>query len=993
MTRGVNRHVLLATGVAVLAVSQPAAAQAKQFDIPAQAAETAITALARQAGIQIVVPRSFSRGKRTNAVRGAMTADVALNRLLDGTGLHAQQSGPQTYVVLGTSPYQPVALTQVASTTASTPAGESAPQDTADDVVVTGIRQSLRTSINQKRAADRVQEVLAAEDIGKLPEASIAESLARLPGLATNRDRGNGTQISIRGLGPNLVNTLLNGREIVSAEASRNVRYEQYPAELINGASVFKSPTASQVEGAIAGQVDLRTLKPLDYKETRVVLNARAIYSDLAEDVQDTSPWGYIASASLVTQFFDDTLGLAIGYSGRRQSVATVRTNIFRYTNSFADLTGNGQSNDNIPFGFEGLARGGDDIRHGALAALQWRPSDRFEVNGDFFYSHVKFDETQRGFRVENLPFGNTLTGGTGVTLDNDGTPRDYVTGITKTNDNTSYGQVVRGVNEAFFFKDDLYAGGLNAAWRPDGWTIVGDLGYSTTHRDQQFLTLRTEPFGVVPTTSFLSGRNSVPQMSVSADLSDPSVFRIADFQIPSNGGGAPLINDALWTGSLDATREIGQGPLAALRFGARYTDRSKDYTQRTQFGFIDPAARTATPAALLNTPYTFAGAFAGLPTVQSIDITKAVEQLFGPIAPTTSDDDRRSSWKVAEKTYAGYAQLDLDGNLFGMPFTGNLGLRVIRTETLSKSVDLTQTRQPDGSVVTVVNPIAVKNDFTDWLPNLNLTFKPTDKLQLRLGASQAISRPPLDDLSAGVGLFTFGAPSAFGGNPLLEPFRAKQLDATVEWYFDRDSALTISGFYKDLSTFIVQQVTPISVPNPAGGPDLEGTFRQPINGSGGTIKGVEVLFQKALTFLPAPFDGFGVYLNYSYTDSNITVREDDNAIGAIQLPGLSKHVGNATLYYSKSGFEARVAFRYRSSYATELGDTDRILFTAPESVLDFQTSYEFAKGSRLDGVKLLFQANNLTDEPFETYYGDRRLQGRYERFGRRFLFGMGYQF
>lgn len=893
-----------------------------------------------------------------------------------------------------------------AQTSPPTQAEASPPIDAADrqtpaatetdgDIVVTGYRQSLRTAINAKRAGDRVQEVLAAEDIGKLPEASIAESLARLPGLATNRDRGNGTQISIRGLGPNLVNTLLNGREIVSAEASRNVRYEQYPAELINGAYVFKSPTAAQVEGAVAGQVDLRTLRPLDFDKTRIVLNGRAIYSDLGKDVQDTSAWGFIASASLITQLLDDTLGLAIGYSGRRQSVATVRTNIFRYTNSFGDLNGNGRSNDNIPFGFEGLARGGDDIRHGAIAALQWKPSKTFEINGDFFYSHVKFDETQRGFRVEGLPFGNVQSGAQAVTIDRGTTPTDYITGLTTTvfPGNESFGQVVRGVNELFFFKDDLYAGGLNATWRPGGWVIAGDVGYSTTHRDQQFLTLRTEPVGAVPTTRFVSGNNSVPLMTVSANLADPSVFRIADFQIPENGGGAPLINDELLTASIDVQRDIGQGPLAALRFGARYTDRSKDYTQRTQFGFINPANRTPTPAALLNAPYTFQGAFSGLPTVQSIDILAAVTQRFGPIAPTTSDFDRRSSWRVGEKTYAGYGQVDLNGRIFGLGFTGNLGLRVIRTETLSRSERVDQTQLPNGTAPVTITPVAVANDFTDWLPNLNLTFKVTEKLQLRFGASQAISRPPLDDLNAGFGVFTFGAPSAFGGNPLLEPFRAKQLDATVEWYFDRDSALTVSGFYKDLSTFIVQQVTAITVPNPAGGPALEGTFRQPVNGSGGSIKGVEVLFQKAFTFLPKPLDGFGVYLNYSYTDSSISVTENDNAIGAIQLPGLSKHVANATLYYSKSGFEARVAYRYRSSYATELGDTDRILFTAPESVVDFQASYDFAKTSPLAGLRLLFQASNLTDEPFETYYGDRRLQGRYERFGRRFLFGAGFEF
>lgn len=133
--------------------------------------------------------------------------------------------------------------------------------------------------------------------------------------------------------------------------------------------------------------------------------------------------------------------------------------------------------------------------------------------------------------------------------------------------------------------------------------------------------------------------------------------------------------------------------------------------------------------------------------------------------------------------------------------------------------------------------------------------------------------------------------------------------------------------------------------------------------------------------------------MNYSYTDSSISVQEADNAIGATALPGLSKHVGNATLYYSKSGFEARVAYRYRSAYATELGDTDRILYTADEGVLDFQTSYTFGDGSPLKGVQFLASASNLTDEPFETYYGDKRLQGRYEKFGRRFMFGAGFNF
>lgn len=883
------------------------------------------------------------------------------------------------------------ALAQSVVPTDQVTAATDAQDATAGDIVVTGYRESLRTALQSKRNADRVQETLSAEDIGKLPEASIAESLARLPGLATNRDRGNGTQISIRGLGPNLVNTLLNGREIVSAEANRNIRYDDYPAELLSGAYVYKSPTAAQVEGAIAGQVDLQTIKPLDFNERKIVINARASYNDLASDVADAKPFGYIGSISYVGQFADHTLGIALGYSGRRQANATVRTNIFRPTNSFQDLNGDGQGNDNIPYGYEALVRGGDDIRHGALAAVQWKPGDgAFELNGDFFYSHVKFDETQRGVRAEGLPFGNNFSNAT-VTA---GT----ATGITATNTGVTYGLDVRNVNELFFFKDNLYAGGLNAKWHTGAWTVTADAGYSTTHRDQQFLTLRTEFSATTPpytyqdlygsSGSFLIHPGAVPDISFNHDLTDPSVNRISEFQIPTNGGGAPLINDELLTLKGDIQRDFDGGFIKSIVAGARYTDRSKDFTQRTQYGYIDQALRVAIPANLINGIERFPGEFGNLPPTLSINIPAAVQQYFGNIDPQESFYDQSSSWVVKEKTYAGYAQALLDGELGSIPVSGNIGLRVVHTETTSSSTTI------DGRGATpVATPYQVGQSFTDWLPNLNLKFKLSDKLQLRFGASKAIARAPLDDLNAGFGLYTSGGTNAaYGGNPLLKPFRAKQLDLTFEYYFDRDSALTISGFFKKLDSYIVTQVSPLNIVD-SGGNTITGTFSQPVNGKGGTIKGFEVMFQKAFTFLPKPLDGLGVYLNYSFTDSDISVQEADNAIGTIALPGLSKHVANATLYYSKGGFEARVAYRYRSAYATELGDTDRILYTNDEGVLDFQTSYKFGDGSKLKGLQLLAQASNLTDEPFETYYGDKRLQGRYEKFGRRFLFGFGYSF
>lgn len=967
--------LLAFTAASAVATATPAAAQQVNLDIPAQNAASGLLALSHQADVQILSARRDTRGKRTNAVRGTMSVPQALQRMLAGTGLQARQTSERTFtVVRAAAPV--VARAPARSRTTDEP-------DPEQVIVVSGIRRSLRQALEAKRNSDRVEEALAAEDLGQLPEASIAESLARLPGVATNRDRGNGTQISIRGMGPDLVSTLLNGREIVAAEPSRNVRYEQYPSELLSGARVYKSPTASQAEGAVAGQINLNTLRPLDFTTRQAAVNARLFHSDIANDVVDTEPWGYIVSGSFVDQFAGDTLGLALGYSGRRQTVATMRTNIFRYTSSGQDLNGDGQV-DNVPYGFEALERGGADKRHGGMAALQWRPGSKFELNLDGFFSKVAFGETQRGVRVENLVAGNTFANA--VLVDGFATSLD-------TASTAPTGQQIRGVNEHFFLRDSLWAGGANVSWRSGGWKATGDVGYSTTHRNQQFFTLRTEAFGVTPTSSFVSGSGHPAKMRFDVDLTDPGIFRIADLQIPENGGGAPLINDRLWTGRFDFRREVGKGVIKDVRAGVRWTSRHKDYTQRTQWEVLDPADRTPIPADLLRPPYRFGGEFSALPPIMAIDLDTAVSRYFGALDPQESFFDQRSSWKVTERTRAAFVQVDLEGSLGAIPFTGNFGVRAVTTSTLSRGKRIELTEHPDSSVTRETVPVAISNRFTDWLPTVNLTLKPNRQLQFRLGASKAISRPPLDNLNAGFGLFTFGEAVAYGGNPRLEPFRSKNLDVSIEWYFDPDNALTIAGFYKKLDSYIVTELSPLTLPGPPGEPDVSGWFRRPENGEGGWIRGVELTFQKAFTSLPAPLDGLGAYLSYSFTDSNIAVPESDNAIGKIALPGLSRHVASGTVYYSKRGFEARIGLRHRSDYATELGDTDRILYVAPETVIDFQTSYEFQKSSRLHGVKLVFQASNLTNEPFETYYGDRRLQGRFETFGRRFLLGAGFNF
>ena len=872
-------------------------------------------------------------------------------------------------------------------------------KESVEEVVVTGsFQKSLADALAEKRNADQVLDAVAAEDLGKLPDISIAESIARLPGVVANRDRGNATELSIRGLGPNLSNTLLNGREIATGEASRNIRYETYPAELLNGAYVFKSPRASLVEGGLGGTVDLRTIRPLDFGERRVVVNARASYFDLADDISDADSAGYIGSISYVDQFLEDTLGLVLAYTQRKQPIASVRTNIFNSTTrqEFANSnTGefDAAAIERIPFGYEALVRGGDDERSGVVAALQWSPNDSLELNADFFYSGVDFVEEQRGFRF-NFGRGPNVNAGAiefGNRFGNVSGADGFITGAT-VSPLFDYGGRIRNVNEEYRLFDDLYTGGLNLAWNNGPLTVTADMGYSRNKREERFVSVETEahnvsgaPFEVNSGLSgtFRTSPNAPAEFGFNFDLSDPRVNLPSTVRVPS----ADSIVDEIDNYALNFEYDLGGGLFSALNAGVRCNDREKSLLARSDFRLIDPRSRTAVPAGLLGAALTGAGSVS-FPATLTFDRQAVIDRLFGGIAPRQTNSDKIESWVVEERILAAYASADFAGNLGALPFSGNIGVRIVNTETVSSSTFLENSAQTGSA--DVLKPFSRKNDYTDVLPSLNLSFFPADEHIVRLGLSKAMARAPLDDLNAGVGEYgSGGTPGAFGGNPSLKPFRANQIDLTWEWYFADDAAVTIGGFYKDIDTFIVRE-TRAEVTLPSG---VVGNFTQPVNGEGGNIRGLEFAYTRPLSFLPKPFDGLGIYANYAYTQSDIEVGPAF-VEGRFPLPGLAENTFNAQLWYYKNGFEARIGYRYRDAYPAEPGDVpNQILFNDSEGIVDFQASYEFPSGSSLAGLKLLFQANNLSDEPLRKYYSSPSARGRFEEFGVRYWLGFSYRF
>lgn len=866
--------------------------------------------------------------------------------------------------------------------------GQATESDRVEEVVVVGVRKSLQTALDAKRRAANVVEVLAAEDIGKLPDLSIAESLARLPGLAGNRDRGNASSISIRGMGPEFTNTLINGRELVSAEASRNVRYESFPAELINGAYVYKSPTAAQAEGAIAGQVNLQTVRPLNYKGQTLYANARGEYSDLAKRIDGADDRGWIGSGAYVANF-GDKLGVALGLTGRRQSVTTQRADIWPYVNGFYDYNGDGSATDEVPTGLTALERGGKDKRFGALGTVQWRPSPNFELVADLFYSRLNYSEEQKGFQVEGLAFGNWQSGV--GTYQNNGLIGS--TGWTNWAATSGYGLLASASNQAFEFKDDLWSGGVNAVWHGDDWSFTADLGYSKTKRDQSYTSVETAPHpdafgGAGYTVSWQSRKDMAPLFGFNRSLTDPTINVLGYVTNES-----PFIDDELITVSGDWTKDVSFGPFNELLIGGRATDRSKSFTKRSQTlhayspYYYNLVGIQAVPSQFILDPTHFEGDLAGNPDAMNIDIPGLIGWLGG-LNPQTTDADRGESWEVKEKTGSIYLQGNFDTTLFGYALTGNLGVRVVRTEQQSLGTAYDEVYDAGTGVTTrTLTPVSYTKRFTDVLPNLNMTLALGKGTQVRFAASKAMARAPLDDLRASFVSYNYGTPATFGGNPDLDPYRATQFDLTFEKYFNSDTAVTVALFHKELDSFIVTQT--VSTTSIVNGIPTTGTSQKPVNGQGGRVQGVELSFQQAFKFLPAPFDGLGMYANYSYTDSNVSVAEADNPIGNIPLPGLSKHVGAGGVYYYKAGFETMLGYRTRSDYATNIGGQNLITFNKTDAVMDFFVSYNFSDKTPLKGVSLKFQANNITNAPFETYSGFKERTGRYEVFGRRYFLGV----
>ncbi|MBB3778879.1 TonB-dependent receptor [Xanthomonas campestris] len=904
-----------------------------------------------------------------------------------------------------------LAAAQSAAPAQATDTEQTASENTAgavtelDKVQVTGLRRAIEGAISVKRDSTSIVEAISAEDIGRLPDVSIAESLARLPGLAAQRVAGRAQVISVRGLSPDFSTTLLNGREVVSTGDNRSVEFDQYPSELVSGVTVYKTPDAGLVGQGLSGTVDMQTARPLSYNERVIAIGGRYQRNSLGK-AANVDPYGNRFNISYIDQFADRTIGLTIGYAHTDMPIQENQVGLYEPWQPVIAQRPRPGVADGVYFsdGIKALRRTGNQKRDGVMTTLQYRPSNAWTSTLDAFHTEAEQIDTANQFELNLSNYNGGYTPGLNISNVRVNDSNSFVGGTA-----SGVYPLVRGMYnkredtiDAFGWNNEISAGAVK---------IVADLNYSKATRDELNLenNLQRAPMPQLDTVGVSVVGNGFSQLAPGMNYSSPDALFLTNTIYGSGYGKVPRVEDVLKGARLQASFPMPDALswFSDLDVGVNYANREKQKTQPEGNITLGAQGESTIAPDLQYAPVNLG--FAGIGALPAWNVPAVVSRymLFNP-----SDDASflvSKAWTVEEKITTAWVRANLDTEWGDVGVRGNLGVQLQSADQSSRA-SYWDASQPVGSEV---RPIDDGNTYRDWLPSLNLAFQFPYEQTLRFAMAKQVARPRVDQLRAslefGVDTST-GRPGASGGNPMLDPWRANAIDLSYEKYFAERAYVAAAFFYKDLKSYIYTQsrdnydfsaLVAGYVPPPGSAPVLTtGTFSAPFNGKGGTLRGVELTASLPLDLVFAPLEGFGIQASATFNDSDVKIRDPESASsvgdGEISLPGLSERVYNLTAYYEHKGFEARVSQRRRSDFIGEIGNFNgnrTLRYVVGENITDAQISYSFSDSSDLAGLTLLLQASNLSNSPYRTYAETKDRPLEYIEWGRTFVLGVNYKF
>ena len=903
----------------------------------------------------------------------------------------------------------PAPATAATAPTSSTPAAEPS----LETVVVSGLRESLGRSLNEKRNAEIVQDSIDAIELGRFPDADVADSLRHITGVNITRTTGGeGQYIGIRGLGSQYNIVTLNNRIVATDDDGRALAFDVLPADVISGADVFKSSQASALEGSIGGTVNLRSARPFDDPGLHSSVRVEGNYNDMSEF------WGKKGSAFISDTSSDGRWGLLLGTVFSSQKT---RTDSLNYNTYDPNLPGvwplSGPTS--APVVAECCISFGsvvDEKRRTAFSGtLEWRPTDTLHVTLDGLYSRLI--DPQVAYNQAYYPDFNYDANGnpewSNVVVKN-----GFITSFTG---NTFTPEIV---NQTVDRRVTTSLIGLNASWQPlSNFTLVGDVYQSKANRPEggndAFVTS-----GLESTTPYnqdvINWRNNpdggLPYISVTLPGGRDYAAALASGALNNNfwtahytGLSGNSVYDKVTGATLDGTLKFQDlGPLSQIRFGIADTSRHKtrddfdnDWTGgSSQYDFYTtPTGATPITYGILGAnvistmtfPNYMQGAGGKFPTTVAVfnipALLNALKKLNGQpntyvagapnydFAASLPQFNAVNSYNVLENTISGY----FEAAFSGYSWAGNVGVRIVHTKTTAstavneiESVTIANTSNPtDPAFVnySTPRPTSSTGSYTLPLPSVNFIYHVRPDLQLRFGASETMTRPALDQL----------APTRtdnslnrvyevdYAGNANLKPIKAWSADVSAEWYYQPKSALTLAIFGKDIKDFITTgtlnnvnlgvqgffngSTTPVPV--------LYTVF-QPINGDKGYVEGIEFGFQHLLP------SGFGVHGQFTHTWS----KEYIGGQYAGPLEGVAPNTASLGVLYEAGPISANVNWDYDGPKVEQTQTEIEGLSAYQDSFswVTAQVSYEFFKG-----LKLYFEGENLANAIPRTYLAGRK--------------------
>ena len=845
--------------------------------------------------------------------------------------------------------------TQAASSASTALAAQKDPKNThspavLQQVVVSGIRASMESALNIQRFSNTIVDAIVASQIGKLPDVTAIDALQRIPGIQISRQLGEGggtvniggsvimSGYEIRGLPYAL--TTLNGRAVFSAQGDRVMNLEDIPSSLLAGIEVYKDPTASLLAGGLAGTVNLITHKPFDFHGPELDVSAGETYGSMIGtarpnfNVLGSDIWhtGIGKVGALLDVSYHDRAYREDGITN--SSIATNSTAVpgktIDYTNGVYNTM------------FIGNRR-----RIGVDAVLQWQPARDFQMyaeatSEDFVWAQNQYSfYTQQGAAGTVEPGSVSLFPGT-----NDVRSLTIQNALVST---VGAWRTVEDVNRQF---------NLHAVWTPGLWTVSGDLSY--TKATERLNNPAVDIGTTVPALTQINSESGVTQSLVPGF----NLTNIANFNDSTASNYHSYLYDteqhfrgSETAASLKANYAFQHGFLSSVEAGIYLADRKDAFNQWSTFGAITSTEIQTNAPWFNHVPLgPFFSAYTSAPIEPPYVVYNpnllhhepaSVYQAFGVPLPV---DTGAQDYHVDERNYSGFVQLNFAHNI-GIPMSGNIGVRFVRHE------DFLNGELNSGGVLI---PHTFTTGESNPLPSLNLLFKLTRDLQLRLAASQVIAYPDFSQMSPAIALLPAQG-AASGGNPYLKPMKANQFDASLAYYFARGAVVSGDIFYKKLSNFWLSETKQDAFTIDGVNYNLTG----PIDGGAATIKGAEFNYQQFFRQLPGWMSGLGIDANYTYIEAAAPTA----VLGqTTTLPGLSKDSYNLIGIYEKGPISFRVAYNWRSSFYTSLytGSNAQLatnpIYTASYGWLDASLQYNvnhhvqvYIDGSNILGTKQTF--------------------------------------